>query len=1137
MGAGKRPTDIARNRRIAGARERALAMKTHDNRKRNKGTSMERKAGRKRVTRARFGLTAMLAALIVSLALAGTAAAVWKSQTSPISDYQYGVKFFDASTGWSVGANGTIQATTNGGSSWSAQTSGTTRDLNGVDAVSAGTAWVVGDRGVILKTTNGGSSWSAQTSGTTRDLNGVDAVSAGTAWVVGDRGVILKTTNGGATWTPQTSGTTQLLLGVDFLDASVGYVVGDNGVVLKTADGGSTWTKQTSGITTSALAAVSFRDASNGIAVGDLMSGGNGRILRTSNGGSTWSIVTTNQPYTLYDVHNLDATHAWAVGDNGTILKSVDGGQTWTLKESSSHYSLDGVDFIDASTGWAVGSDDDGEPLYGTIRKTTDGGETWSTQTFNTLEYLYDVDGVSSGAAYAVGSAGVILKASNGGVADTITPVTTDDAPTVWVDHGVTVTLTPTDDDSGIVYTNYTLDGGAPQMGTSVSVLGDGTHHLSYYSVDLSGNVEATKQATIRVDTSKPATTDNAPAAWQKSAVTVALTAGDGSDSSGVATVSYRVDGGTLQTGTSVSVPAPAGGGNDGTHTVTYYATDAVGNVEDTKSCTVKIDTTAPALSDNAPTGWQGSDQTVHLTATDAASGVGAVTYSVDGAQTQTGTTVSVTGDGTHTVTYRAVDVAGNTATDKTATVKIDKTAPATTDNAPAAWSKSDVTVTLSGSDASSGVATTSYRIDGGAPQTGASVLVGAPANGSNDGTHTITYYSTDAVGNDESEKTATVRIDASAPSTTDNASAAWNKTAVTVTLSPNDGAGRSGVASTSYSVDGGAPQTGATVSIPAPADGSNDGAHIITYASLDVAGNQEAARTATVRIDATAPVTTDDAPADWKKSDVTVTLTPADGTNRSGVEDTTYTVDGGSQQTGTTVVIPATTGGLNDGVHTIAYSSRDEAGNAESSKTATVRIDTTAPAATHDAPAAWQTTPTTVTITPSDPGAGNASGVSTTEYKLDDGDWSTGTGVDVAAPAGGTNDGTHTVSYRVTDVAGNVSEIQSATVKIDASAPDVPADVAAHWVRLSGRNGKVSAAYTITEAQHGAPLDVTLTLKNTRGKLIDSWTYQNDGSGVPSAESPDTALPKDGYRLVVSVQDAAGNQATDTTLSTFVVR
>ena len=84
----------------------------------------------------------------------------------------------------------------------------------------------------------------------------------------------------------------------------------------------------------------------------------------------------------------------------------------------------------------------------------------------------------------------------------------------------------------------------------------------------------------------------------------------------------------------------------------------------------------------------------------------------------------------------------------------------------------------------------------------------------------------------------------------------------MTVTLSVTETG--SGVASTVHRVDGGSFQSGTSISIPAPADHSNDGVHTIEYRSTDDAGNVESLRTATVRIDTTLPTTTDDAPAGW---------------------------------------------------------------------------------------------------------------------------------------------------------------------------------------------------------------------------------------------------------------------------------
>lgn len=90
---------------------------------------------------------------------------------------------------------------------------------------------------------------------------------------------------------------------------------------------------------------------------------------------------------------------------------------------------------------------------------------------------------------------------------------------------------------------------------------------------------------------------------------------------------------------------------------------------------------------------------------------------------------------------------------------------------------------------------------------------------------------------------------DSTPPGTTvSGADAAWHRTPVSLTFSAADAG--SGVASTTYSLDHGAWQTGTTTVIGAPSDHSNDGIHTVLYRSTDNAGNTETAHSCTVRID-----------------------------------------------------------------------------------------------------------------------------------------------------------------------------------------------------------------------------------------------------------------------------------------------
>ena len=79
-----------------------------------------------------------------------------------------------------------------------------------------------------------------------------------------------------------------------------------------------------------------------------------------------------------------------------------------------------------------------------------------------------------------------------------------------------------------------------------------------------------------------------------------------------------------------------------------------------------------------------------------------------------------------------------------------------------------------------------------------------------------------------------------------------WRSDAATVTFTATDN--ESGVAATVYQVDGGTWTLGDEVQVRAPKDHSNDGEHLITFYSVDNALNQEAFRTATVKIDTRPP-------------------------------------------------------------------------------------------------------------------------------------------------------------------------------------------------------------------------------------------------------------------------------------------
>ena len=92
--------------------------------------------------------------------------------------------------------------------------------------------------------------------------------------------------------------------------------------------------------------------------------------------------------------------------------------------------------------------------------------------------------------------------------------------------------------------------------------------------------------------------------------------------------------------------------------------------------------------------------------------------------------------------------------------IAVDKTAPATSDNHDTAKHARFVLV-LTPTDATSGVASTQYSVDGGAWEAGSSVMLSLQIRhrraGMTPGTHTVQYRSTDAAGNLETIKSCPV--------------------------------------------------------------------------------------------------------------------------------------------------------------------------------------------------------------------------------------------------------------------------------------------------------------------------------------------------------------------------------------------
>jgi hypothetical protein len=192
-------------------------------------------------------------------------------------------------------------------------------------------------------------------------------------------------------------------------------------------------------------------------------------------------------------------------------------------------------------------------------------------------------------------------------------------------------------------------------------------------------------------------------AGWHNADLSVALHATDDAGGSGVKQVTYSASGAqaiptTTVGGDSVNIPFSA----EGTTTITFFAEDNAGNVEQAKTFVVRLDKTAPSVNAaRSPAangqGWNNTDVTASYTAADALSGL---------ASPASGSFVFNTEGANQSHTFTVSDVAGNTASATVSDVNIDKSAPAVVCGSPdGQWHGSDVSIQCTATGGDSGLA------------------------------------------------------------------------------------------------------------------------------------------------------------------------------------------------------------------------------------------------------------------------------------------------------------------------------------------------------------------------------------------------------------------------------------------------
>ena len=289
--------------------------------------------------------------------------------------------------------------------------------------------------------------------------------------------------------------------------------------------------------------------------------------------------------------------------------------------------------------------------------------------------------------------------------------------PTDWTNGNVTLTITATDDESGLHEEAYSFDGGVTWQADNYKEYSENTSGIVIQVRDEVGNI-ATYETIDITNIDKKAPTIEAveqnPTDWTNGNVTITVIAED--NESGLHEKAYSFDGGKTWQADNYKEYS------ENTSGISIKVRDVAGNVTiySKKVNITNIDKTEPIIESvvQAPTEWTNGNVTLTVTAQDNESGLAAEAYSFDGGATWQADNYKEYTENSAGVIIKVRDAVGNiTEHEVIHILNIDKTAPIIEKvvQDPTEWTNGNVTLTVTAQDYKAGLATEAYSFDGGA--------------------------------------------------------------------------------------------------------------------------------------------------------------------------------------------------------------------------------------------------------------------------------------------------------------------------------------------------------------------------------------------------------------------------------------
>ncbi|MCH8285472.1 hypothetical protein IIB79_02985 [candidate division KSB1 bacterium] len=275
----------------------------------------------------------------------------WKVDIPSTEDFTK-ITMLENGTIIAISESGTILLSKDNGDSWSTIRQADGKALNGLFFDENNNGWSVGANGTVLKTTNGGETWkpsffenSDYVFNSVWFLDELNGYLAGKD--TGNSGILLITRDGGESWTE-----IQISVGaisdIVFDAENTGFGVTPEGIITK-IDADDNWRFKKE------RTELQFDRYFPVVPFKGLMSGTENGLYFSFDKGNTWSLIQDTSPYKINDVFFIDASNGWAVGEDGVFLYTTDGGESWLRLETGITSNFNSVSFVDRTFGFICG--------------------------------------------------------------------------------------------------------------------------------------------------------------------------------------------------------------------------------------------------------------------------------------------------------------------------------------------------------------------------------------------------------------------------------------------------------------------------------------------------------------------------------------------------------------------------------------------------------------------------------------------------------------------------------------------------------------------------------------------------------------------------------------------------------------